>query len=189
MALSQRVSLTDDRMPLVATLFGFCTGTLILFSGALGIGAYSTFHSLNRGAPTTAIRCSAESPPVCAPYSVREVATEHAFIAVCLFILACVLWRIGFTHRYVWREGQHIVITWGSIVRVPLHRYAIANLQSITITKELRFSLSPIVGTSIQRVRKAPDRWRMKATHKNATVNLGSYASESAANSARSLLS
>jgi hypothetical protein len=61
---------------------------------------------------------------------------------------------------------------------LPLHRYDARELKNLTVAKEARFTVSPIPNTNITRVRQAPNRWRMRATYRNRSVNLGSYATE-----------
>jgi hypothetical protein len=183
-----KTQLTSDKMPFMVMLFGFPAGVMLIFAVLMGTQIFSTFQALDRGAPETATRCTTSYPTVCTEYNVRQAAVERGGIAVVLAVAATLLWYTGLRHRYVWLEGNTVCITWGKRLPLALHRYATQDIQNIAITKEARFVVMPIAGTSVTRVKKIQDRWRMRATVRGRSVNLGSYVTESAAqNAARAI--
>lgn len=182
------IPLTSDKMPFVVMLFGFPSGVLIVFGLVMSMGVFETFRSLQRGAPETAIRCNNSIPVVCDEYSVRHDAIMRALIAAMLFVIGAALWPIGFRHRHVILDATDVRITWGKMFPLPLHRYAASEIENMRITKEARYAVSPIPGTSINRVARMPDRWRMRATYRNRSINLGSYTNKFEAQRAKEII-
>lgn len=187
---TDRTLLTSDKLPFMVMLFGFPAGILLLVASVLGFGTYETFRALGRGAPDMAITCSTTYPPVCAEESRRDKAIQRAGIAALLVGLAGMLWQTGFRYRYVWlTDDGDVLVAWGARLPVTLRRYPAAELSAFAATKELRFTVSPIVGTSVTRVGRAPDRWRLIARHRENRANLGSFVTEEEAKRAIELIS
>jgi hypothetical protein len=67
-----------------------------------------------------------------------------------------------------------------------LKKYAPKSLTNFAVTREQRFT---ITGGGVNRVGKAPDRWRLKATYMGRAINMGTFASEEEANIIIALLS
>jgi len=187
---TDRTLLTSEKMPFMVMLFGFPAGMLLLLATLLGWGSYETFRALGRGAPDMAITCSASYPPVCAEESRRDGATRRAGATVLFVAAAGTLWKIGFRFRYVWlTDARDVVVAWGARLPVTLRRFPASELLDLAVTRELRFTASPIAGTSVTRMRRAPDRWRLTAQYGRRRANLGSFASEEEANRAVRMIS
>jgi hypothetical protein len=187
MGMSKRF-LTSDKLYFMALLFGFAAGFVLVISSVLALKTFETFQALDRGAPTVAVRCSPGIPPVCEEYDVTPQLFHVLGSTGALVLAVVLLWMIGFRHRAVWLEGDNVLITWGKHAPIPLHRYPRTTLKDFEIKKELRYVVSRIVGTNVNRVSRAPDRWRLTAKVGDHQVNLGSYLSQQAAQEAQQMI-
>ncbi len=165
-------------MPFLVFFIGFPAALMVLFATYIGGEALRTMRSLERGAPSVAIRCTASSPPVCTEYSVADHATARIGIAALLCIAGVALWPIGFRERHVTLDAKTVRITWGERFAMPLHQYDAKEIGDMNIANEKRFSVTPIVGTSVNRMKRMPDRWRLRGTYRGRMINLGSYATK-----------
>ncbi len=181
--------LTHDSLPFMILAFGMAAGVALLFTIFLSVTAVGSLRALGNGAPTTATRCSSTYPPVCTTHDVRQAAQQRLAVALVLAILAVGLWCVGIRDRVVLLENDTVRITWGSsFLPITLHTWNAADLSAFTITQEQRFTVTKIVGTSVNRMSRAPDRWRLTALYADRTVQLGTYESEKAALAAKSAL-
>lgn len=178
--------LTSDKLPFMVLLFGFSAGLVFIIASILVLKTFETWRSLEHGAPQTAVTCSPTIPPECTEYNVRHDAIKRASIGVMLAMGASLLWMTGMRYRFVLlKDDGNVLIRWGKLLPITLHRYPAAGLTNFTVTKEHRYVVSPIPGTSVQRVRRAPDRWRLTAILNGKKVNLGSYTTEMMTQEAR----
>lgn len=179
--------LTSDKLPFMVLFFGFTAGILLIGS-TLFIGQLvTTFKSLSRGAPETAIRCEGLYPSVCTEYNVKEESLRRAGIGILLLLIAVFLWSVGMRYRTVSIKENNVIIGWGEFLPIPYASIPANELTNFTITKELRFTVTPGPGSS-QRVNRVNDRWRLTAMRGNKKINLGSYVSEQAAKDAVTLI-
>jgi hypothetical protein len=165
-------------MPFLAFFIGFPAALLAMFGGFFLVSATGQYRSLDRGAPEVALRCNNVFPTTCTEYSVRTEAHQQLATGIALILAGIALWPVGFRERYVSIENETVRITWGERFAIPLRQYQTKDIASLTISLEKRFTVSRVVGTSVNRVQRAPDRWRMRGTYHGKPMNLGSYATQ-----------
>jgi hypothetical protein len=180
--------LTSDKWYFMALLFGSAAGFVLVVTSVRALKTFETFRALDRGAPTVAVRCSPGIPSVCEEYDVTPNLPHVLGTTGGLIAAAALLWMIGFRHRTVWLEGDNVLITWGKRLPIPLRRYPAAKLKDFEIKKELRYAVSRIRGTNVNRVSRAPDRWRLTVHLDNTRMSLGSYLSQQAAQEAQQMI-
>lgn len=181
--------LTKDPYPFMILAFGMAAGVVLIFTVLAATSAFGTFRALGRGAPDTAIRCDyAVTPPNCVTYDVRANAVSRLLWCIPALAVVVLLWSIGQRKRFVTLRNDTIRITWGRLLPVTVRTVPAAALNAHTITKEARFTVMPIAGTSVQRVNRVADRWRHTATAGKTTINLGSYATEHEAHRVATML-
>lgn len=171
--------LTSEPMPWMIFLFGWIAGLLFLFAG---LGTFQAIHYIR----TEPLDCQGGYTDfTCTPVEQDALGYQTlAWVALMVFV-AVLVWRIGTRYRVVsLMENGEVHLVWGERFPITLRRFVAKDLSDFVIHKELRFQVMPIVGTSVNRMRRAPDRWRLKAQYQGGKVNLGSYASEAGAQAA-----
>jgi hypothetical protein len=141
-------------------------------------------QGLMSGAERIQTSCLDVTPaPICTSYQAYPdlIPNLVLFVVALAVFIAC--WKLGARKRAVWIDGDGSVrIVWGDTwLPVNIRRYPAGSLGTCVITHEKRFTLTPRIGSSATSVRRAPDRWRIRAPFGKRTVNLGSYASEAEA--------
>jgi len=116
-------------------------------------------------------------------------ARDYYYFAVWLSWLAIAsavayaAFRLGLRNREVVIEGKTLLIQWGSRMPLTLKRIDLSALADFKVTKEKRFAMNAR-SSGHYGYRNMPDRWRLTATVKGRTVDLGSYSTEGEAHRA-----
>ncbi len=171
-------------MPWAIMVFGFLSIIPLLTTALFGWRTFDAASAMLRGEERLQTIClDVAPPPICMTTEAYPAFLPSAvgLVISILGLVAC--WVLAARKRAVWMDGDGTMrVTWGDgRGPVVLRRFLLEALSDFSVTRERRVTLSPIVGTSVTRVGRAPDRWRLRATFKGGTADLGSYPSEEAA--------
>ncbi len=161
---------------------------------ALGLFGWRVIDALNgrwSGMERLQTSCIPVTPPICTTWEAYPLLLPNLAWAVMTLLLAIGFWMLAFRYRAVWHDADGTIrITWGErTLPLALRRFRIDECTNVTVTKEKRLSVSPIVGTSVIRTKRAPDRWRVRGVVSGRQVNLGSYETEARARDVAKLFS
>lgn len=112
-----------------------------------------------------------------------RIGGEQLFKFIELAVPGIGLIGLGLRRRLVWVHQQtgEVVVTWGNRCALPIHRYSTGSIIRTQINREQRFLVTPIPGGPV-RTSRVPDRWRLLGfVQTGKKANLGSYATEAAA--------
>lgn len=176
--------LVSEKMPWMIMLFGYISIIPLIATGIFGWATVAAVQGIASGTLRIQTSCIPVNPPICTTFEAYPLLMPNLIGTIAALALAVACWALAFRFRAVWRdENGTIQITWGErILPITLHRFAPGDCTNVTVIKEKRLSVSPIVGTSVIRTSRAPDRWRIRGMVSGRRVNLGSYETESRAN-------
>lgn len=161
-------------------VFGYVSIIPLIAAGVFVWATIAAVRGIASGASRMQTSCIPVDPPICTTFEAYPALMPNlaGVVVTCAMIVG--LWALAFRFRAVWRdEDGTIRITWGErVFPVVLRRFAARDCRDVTVTREKRLSISPIVGTSVIRTRRAPDRWRVRGVVAGRRVNLGSYETE-----------
>lgn len=175
--------LVSEKIPWMAMLFGYLAMPAILAIFFFGYQIFDAVPDILRGEPQVGTICVETIPPDCSTYNNYPPLLPNITYLLISIAISALVWSIGFRYRAVWREDDgSLKVTWGErIAPLTIKKYGAKSLSSFTVTFEQRFTVSPVAGTGVNRVGRAPDRWRVKAMHAGRLINVGSFASEAEA--------
>ena len=173
--------LVSEKIPWMAMLCGYLAMPTILAACFFGYQVFDATTNVLRGEPQIGTTCIETIPRTCYEHENYQPILPNILYLLVTIAISGLIWSIGFRYRAVWREHDgSLKITWGErIIPITIKTYASKSLTGCTVTKEQRFT---ITGGGVNRVGYAPDRWRVKAMYMGRTINVGSFASESEAN-------
>lgn len=175
--------LVSEKMPWMVMAFGYLSIVPLIGLGMFGWRVIDAVSGIASGTERIQSSCIAVNPPICTSFEVYPLLLPNLIWLGVTLALIIALWMLAFRYRAVWHDADGTIrITWGErTLPIVLRRFRIDQCTNVTVTKEQRFSISPIVGTSVIRTKRAPDRWRVRGEVAKQRVNLGSYESEARA--------
>lgn len=175
--------LVSEKMPWMVMLFGYLSVVPLIALALFGWKSIDAAQGLLSGEDRMQTTCIPLDPPLCTTFEAFPPLLPNVAWTIVSLAAAIACWATAFRYRAVWQDGDGTIrIAWGErALPITLKRFHGSECRDVTVTLERRFSVSPIVGTSVVRTRRAPDRWRMRGTVGGRIVNLGSYETEARA--------
>lgn len=183
--------LVSEKMPWSIMGFGYASIIPLIATGLFGWKTIDAVSGLLQGEERIQTIClDVAPPPICNSFEAYpEPLSSIIWLMVSVgFVVVC--WMLAVRRRAIWLDDDGTVrVVWGDgLYPITFRRYPFGSLSNCSVVRERRVTLSPIVGTSVTRVGRAPDRWRLRALFGGSPVDLGSYSTEEEGNRAADMI-